>query len=236
MRKIPSFLASSALVLAFAATTAAQDPQKAPTPQSPSQPAAQPQISSANGLQTQDPPPPASLGELARLARAKKASEPKAALVLNDENMAHALYASGRGTPAISFVGSDGSGSSSSGSAGRLVLLDFWATWCGPCRHALPGLKQLVSAYGDQVEVVSISEDHDEGAWRNFVEQNQMNWEQKIDANREMAKRYGVTAFPTYILIDGNGKVVEQLVGDDPSVPLTDRIGPEIRAALAGKS
>lgn len=251
MPKISSSLVRGALLLAFSSSVFAQSSAQAPTSagQNPGQaaasapvpqgvaPAANPVagVQSDPALQVPDPQP--SLGELARLARARKSSEPKAARILNNENMSQALFAAGRGgAPAISFVGGDGGRSSSSGSAGHLTLLDFWATWCGPCRHALPGLKQFISAYGDQVDVVSISEDHDKAAWSSFVDQNQMNWSQQFDTNREMAKRYGVTAFPTYILIDGSGRVVHELVGDDPSIPLLDRIGPEIRNALAGKS
>lgn len=245
MSKISPSIAAGAFLLALSSSTFAQSNASAPTSavQTPGQATASAPATIASGaqgdpaLQVQDPQAQPSLGELARLARAKKSSEPKAARILNDENMGQALFAAGRGgAPAISFVGGDGGGSSSSGSAGHLTLLDFWATWCGPCRHALPGLRQFISAYGDQVDVVSISEDHDKAAWSSFVDQNQMNWSQQFDANREMAKRYGVTAFPTYILIDGSGRVIQQLVGDDPSVPLADRIGPEIRNALAGKS
>lgn len=251
MSKISSSITAGAFLLALASSAFAQNSTQAPSSavQSPGQatapapqtvaPAATPAAGALGdpALQVQDPQGQPSLGELARLARARKSSEPKAARILNNENMGQALFAAGRGgAPAISFVGGDGGGSSSSGSAGHLTLLDFWATWCGPCRHALPGLKQFISAYGEQVDVVSISEDHDKAAWSSFVDQNQMNWSQQFDGNREMAKRYGVTAFPTYILIDGSGRVVQQLVGDDPSVPLADRIGPEIRNALAGKS
>lgn len=250
MLKFRSPISAAAIALTLCSSVFAQNsaPTPAAPPQNPGQPTASapvpqagaptvpPTSQAVQSLQIQDPQPQASLGELARLARAKKPSEPKAARILNDENMGQALTAGRYGAPAISLVGGDGAASSSSGSAGRLTLLDFWATWCGPCRHALPGLKQFISTYGDQVDVVSISEDHDKAAWSNFVDQNQMNWAQQFDNNREMAKRYGVTAFPTYILINGSGRVVQEFVGDDPSVPLADRIGPEIRNSLAGKS
>lgn len=247
MRKIRSSIAIGGLVLALALAAFGQDGAQATAnpSQNPGQkPASAAPAASASAfppqtdasLQVQDPQPKASLGELARLARAKKSGQPEAVRIPNNEDIGQALFAAGHGgAPAISLVGGDGSGSSSN-SAGHLTLLDFWATWCGPCRHALPGLKQFISAYGDQVDVISISEDRDKAAWSSFIDQNQMNWAQQFDGNREMAKRYGVTAFPTYILIDGSGHVVQQFVGDDPSAPLGDRIGPEIRNALAGKS
>lgn len=247
MRKIRSSIAIGGLVLALAFAAFGQNgtPATANPSQNPGQrPASAAPAASASAfppqtdasLQVQDPQPQASLGEHARLAHAKKSGEPAALRIPNNENMGQALFTAGRGgAPAISLVGGDGSGSSSS-SAGHLTLLDFWATWCGPCRHALPGLKQFISAYGDQVDVISISEDRDKAAWSTFVDQNQMSWPQQFDSNRTMAKLYGVTAFPTYILIDGSGHVVQQFVGDDPSMPLGDRIGPELRNALAGKS
>lgn len=244
MRKNAPILAAGALAFALASSAFAQDttpPAPNPQPHNSGQVASRaafaPQNAASSPAQIQDAPQAMSLGELARQARAQKASEPKASRVLNNENFAHALLAAGESAPAISLVGSDSAGSNSmNGSAGHLTLLDFWATWCGPCRHALPGLKQFASAYAGQVEVVSISEDRDEKAWRSFVEQNQMDWAQKIDTTRGLAKQYGITAFPTYVLVDADGKVIQQFVGDDPTTPLADRVGPEVRTALAGKS
>jgi len=237
-----SFLLA-ALAFALAAfsgtgTALAQDaaPAHAPQSASPTQTAlnvspkpsaalpSQPALSTPphDGLTVIDPAPAATLGDVARLAREKKASQPKSVKIFDDENMPHAPLSSGQKAPGFA-----------SSSGGRLTLLDFWATWCGPCRGALPGLKQFQSAYGpNQVEVISISEDEDEDAWRSFVSQNQMNWTQRRDTDHQMMRQYGASALPTYVLIGKDGNVIQEYVGDDPGQPIAERMAPELKTAL----
>jgi thiol-disulfide isomerase/thioredoxin len=221
--------AAGALALAFSFGAAAQD-----APKNPVQNSSQDQSALADNSVQSDQA--TSLGDLARMARAKKQSEPKAVKVINDEN----LPKSGGG---ISIVGSSlddrsagpGGKSSSGGRNGKAVLLDFWASWCGPCRDSVPDLKRLQTAYGsDQLEVISVNEDKNENAGRNFVAQNGMNWEQRFDSGGEMARRYGVSAFPTFVLTDGNGAEVQRFVGEDPGGSLADRIGPYMKEAPQG--
>lgn len=170
---------------------------------------------------------PVSLGEIARLARAKKASQAKSVKIFDDDNMPRAPLTAGERAPGFASDGSSGSG------GGKVTLLDFWATWCGPCRHALPGLKQLASVYGgSSFEVISVNEDDDQGAWQQFVAQNGMNWTQRFDAGHQMMRQYGAGALPTYILIGKDGNVVQQYVGEDPGSPVIERIGPDIKKAL----
>ncbi len=172
---------------------------------------------------------PTSLGDLARLARAKKKDEPKAAKVIDDENMPRGGIPIGGSAP--------NSSSSSSRTGEKLILLDFWASWCGPCRASLPDLKRFQSAFSsDQVQVVSISEDRDENTWNSFVSQNQMTWEQRFDGNGESARRYRVQGFPTYILMDSNGTILQRYEGEDPSQSLVERIGPDVKKAQDSKS
>ncbi len=171
---------------------------------------------------------PVSLGEMARLARAKKASQAKSVKIFDDDNMPRAPLTAGEKAPGFA---SDSSSGSSSG--GKVTLLDFWATWCGPCRHALPGLKQLAAVYGgSSFEVISVNEDDDQGAWQQFVAENGMNWTQRFDAGHQMMRQYGAGALPTYILIGKDGNVVQQYVGEDPGSPVIERIGPDIKKAL----
>ena len=187
---------------------------------------------------------PTSLAEAARLARAKKQAAaathgPKAQMLIDDDNMAH-------GGEGISVVGdSNSSAPGGNGSApvysgkhtGKLVLYDFWATWCGPCRESLPDLKQFQATYGpSQVEVISVSADNNEAAWRSFVQQNGMNWEQRIDTGGQLRRQYGVTALPTYVLTDSSGRVIQRVVGEDPEVPLANRLAPGLGALQNGNS
>jgi thiol-disulfide isomerase/thioredoxin len=211
---------SSPVPASPASSTAASSPSSA-----------SPQTTTASTVATEliQPERPMTLGELARRERARRSTQAKAVKIFDDENMPRAPISTGEKAPG--FVDS---GSSSSG---KVTLLDFWATWCGPCRHALPGLKQIQSVYGgDQLEIISVSEDDDEGAWHDFVAQNQMTWTQRLDANHQMMRQYGANALPTYVLIGKDGAVVNQYVGDDPDVPIIERIGPDLKRSLDGKS
>ena len=241
MRKTSIVLKTGALLLAFSSSTAAQSlPPQASQANSNSAPAnpspaptqtiagPSPTILQNSAMQVDQP---SSLGDVARLARAKKSTQAKAVRIFDDENMPRAPISAGEKAPEIQV------GSGSSFSSGKITVLDFWATWCGPCRHALPGLKQLQSVYGgNNVEVVSISEDEDQDAWRSFVAQNQMNWTQRLDSDHQIMRQYGASSLPTYILIDKDGTVVQQYVGDAIDEPIIERMGPDLKKTLEGKS
>lgn len=242
MMKVSITLGLATLTMALCSPARAQGPtpQAAPTTTAPTQGGSSAVAASAttqaataansfaqNAETWTEADQPSSLGDLARASRAKKSTQPKAVKIFDEQNMPHAPIAEGQQAP----------GYSSSSSGGKVTILDFWATWCGPCRHALPGLKQLQAIYGsDQVSVVSVSEDEDEDQWRTFVANNGMNWEQKIDSSHELMHQYGASALPTYVLIGKNGKVVRQYVGDDENTPIVERMGEDIKASLAGKS
>jgi len=173
-----------------------------------------------------------SLAEAARLARSKKPGAAKpTTVVLDDDNFHRDFHGSASGAD---DGASSGSGNSGAGGPGRskLVLLDFWASWCGPCRAALPGLKRLQASYGDQLQVVSISADHDEVAWKSFVVSHDMTWEQQWDADGTQRAKYGVSAFPTYILMTPDGKILRRLVGEDPAQSISERLGATLKVGL----
>ena len=101
--------------------------------------------------------------------------------------------------------------------SGKVVLIDFWATWCGPCREALPHIKKIASGMrGQPLVVLSISLDKDDAKWRDFVGKNEMTWLQYRDGGFEgnIAKQFGVTAIPATFTIDADGVLEDQHVGD----------------------
>lgn len=95
--------------------------------------------------------------------------------------------------------------------AGKYVFLDFWASWCGPCRREVPFVKELHRKFGGkQLEVIGISVDRDGKKWRDAVRELGMKWTQCCDLeewNSIVARRYNVQAVPRTVLIDSQGKV-----------------------------
>ena len=124
-----------------------------------------------------------------------------------------------RATMAPPFMATtlDGQHISMDSLAGKVVLIDFWATWCGPCREALPHVQKLARKFdGQPFVVLSISLDNDEDKWKSFVEKNAMTWLQVRDGGFDgsVSKQFGVTAIPATFSIDADGVLEDQHVGD----------------------
>jgi thiol-disulfide isomerase/thioredoxin len=84
----------------------------------------------------------------------------------------------------------------------KLLLIDFWASWCGPCRKEIPNVKKLYDLYKDKgFEVVSISIDKNEAAWRKALQQEQLQWPNFLDT-MGAADAYKVRSIPAMFLID----------------------------------
>lgn len=102
---------------------------------------------------------------------------------------------------------------------GKVILLDFWATWCGPCKESIPHLVQIYKDFKTKgFEVIGLSMDRgDERVVRNFVKTMDIPYPVLI-APDEVAKKYGVTGLPTTFLIDREGRIREKIVGFNLSI------------------
>jgi len=119
--------------------------------------------------------------------------------------------------PPFSITTLDGRQVSMDSFAGKVVLIDFWATWCGPCREALPHIRKIAQKFdGQPFVVLSISLDDDEAKWKEFVAKNGMTWLQYRDGGfgGRVAKQFGVDVIPATFTIDADGVLEDQHVGD----------------------
>lgn len=120
-------------------------------------------------------------------------------------------YAKGAIAPAFSFPDINGKMVSLSDFKGKIVYLDVWASWCGPCRREIPAAKELEKQmHGKDVVFLCVSVDGDEAAWKKIVKEKELTGvhiHSKGDFNSEMTKLYDIRSIPTYIIIDRNGKI-----------------------------
>lgn len=99
---------------------------------------------------------------------------------------------------------------------GRFVVLDFWASWCGPCIELMPEIKKVRDKFPvEKVEIISVSQDKDTAAFLKNIEKHGMTW-LNILADRSVSKSYGRRSLPDVYIIDRDGKIIYRGQTDDP--------------------
>jgi thiol-disulfide isomerase/thioredoxin len=110
----------------------------------------------------------------------------------------------------------------------KVVLLDFWATWCGPCVGELPNVKAAYAEYHAKgFEVVGISLDSDRGQLKDFIKENEMPWPQYFDGkgwDNDLAKEYGVRSIPAAYLIKNSTVIATEVRGPALQMKLKELI------------
>ena len=125
-----------------------------------------------------------------------------------------------RGEPeTLAFTATDGTPVDLAAMRGKVVLLDFWATWCGPCREEVPNVVAAFQRFHNQgLEVVGVSLDKDLNAMSQFTAENNMTWPQSFDGqgwNNGLARHYGVHAIPAMYLFDKKRRLVTRDARED---------------------
>lgn len=100
---------------------------------------------------------------------------------------------------------------------GKVVLLDFWATWCAPCREALPRIRGIAKKFeGQPLVILSVSVDTDQSQWKDFIGKNEMTWPQYCDGGftGDVTRMFDVHSIPHTFTIDAEGVLQEEHAGD----------------------
>ncbi|WP_228452212.1 TlpA family protein disulfide reductase [Chryseobacterium sp. c4a] len=122
----------------------------------------------------------------------------------------------GKKAPEITMSRADGSSFSLSSLKGKLVLIDFWATWCAPCVGEQPQLKTLYETYSDQVkankfEILGVSLDKNKDSWQKAIDRFNINWIQISDLKfwkSPVAKAYEIDELPFNVIINSEGTII----------------------------
>jgi len=97
---------------------------------------------------------------------------------------------------------------------GKVVILNFWATWCPPCRSEMPSMETLYQRFkNDGLEILAVNTGEDSNTVRQFIQNNRYTFPVPLDTSGRVSALYGVQAIPTSYIIDRTGKIVARITG-----------------------
>lgn len=122
-----------------------------------------------------------------------------------------------RMAPSFALTTVDGQRVSLDDLQGKVVLVDFWATWCSACLTAVPHIRDIAKKFqGEPLVVISISLDTNPGEWKKFITKHEMTWPQYFDGGwtGPISRAFGVHAIPQTFTIDADGVLQDEHIGD----------------------
>ena len=141
-----------------------------------------------------------------------KDSDPPAVAALKKKMAQARTFMTGVEAPDFAMQTPEGETLKMSDLRGKVLLVDFWASWCGPCRKENPKVVRLYEKYKDKgFEILGVSLDSKKDRWINAIAQDGLTWPQISDLKgwkNEAAKMYGVRSIPTTLLLDAEGKII----------------------------
>ncbi|MFB3787283.1 MAG: DUF2092 domain-containing protein [bacterium] len=141
----------------------------------------------------------------------------------------------GQPAPGFQLELLNGENFSLAGQKGQVVILDFWATWCGPCRQAMPVMEKVTSSFKDQgVKLIAVNLQEDAAIIQKFLKQMNLHPTVALDREGKVAEQYGVQVIPTTVLIGKDGTVQAVHLGNLPN--LKDTLESELKALINGKA
>lgn len=120
----------------------------------------------------------------------------------------------GKSLPAFSLPALNGTRIESGTLKGRVVLLNFWATWCGPCKEEMPSLERLRQKFpADQLKILAVTTENRSQEIEAFWKQLDLHFEVLLDKQEELSQALMVRNLPTTILVDAHGKIQGRVMG-----------------------
>ncbi|HSV54126.1 MAG TPA: TlpA disulfide reductase family protein [Burkholderiaceae bacterium] len=116
--------------------------------------------------------------------------------------------------PPFSLVDSKGGTWTLAGQRGKVVLLNFWASWCEPCRAEMPSLQQLADLYGSELVVLAVNFKEREARVNQFAQNAGLALPLLMDRDGAVAAQYGIKIFPSTVLIARDGKAKMRITGE----------------------
>lgn len=132
----------------------------------------------------------------------------------------------GHPAPDFTLTALDGTAFKLSELRGTPVVLNFWATWCGPCQRELPALQTAAERYDGQVVVAGVDQGENAETVQAFVDDLQLTFPIPMDAEQDVGQRYNIKGLPTTFFIDGEGIIRRVWAGEMNSVTLAESITP----------